>query len=142
MGESKKRKKLKEIMTKKLLNELTDDEVFGELENRRLQLEPGDDDDVNAARAKLKEWILESGYEDTYHFEFDEFVDNEVEEFSDSPKQDSEPEPEEEKAEGMETEEIKELEKEIEEEKEKEEDKVELDESNESNDLFKEAATA
>jgi len=149
-------------MTKKLLNELTDDEVFGELENRRLQLEPGDDDDVNAARAKLKEWILESGYEDTYQFEFDEFVDNEVEEFSDSPKQDSEPEPEEEKAEEMETEEIKELEKElekepedekemeekemeeekeIEEEKEKEEDKVELDESNESNDLFKEAAT-
>merc|ERR1712021_233909 len=129
--ESKKRKKLKEKMTKKLLNELTDDEVFGELENRRLQLEPGDDDDVNAARAKLKEWILESGYEDTYQFEFDEFVDNEVEEFSDSPKQDSEPEPEEEKAEEMEKE------KEVEEEKEKEEDKVELDESNESNDLFK-----
>merc|ERR1711892_695775 len=116
--ERKKRKKIKEKMTKKLLNELTDDEVFGELENRRLQLEPGDDDDVNAARAKLKEWILESGYEDTYQFEFDEFVDNEVEEFSDSPKQDSEKELEKEPEEEMEEKEMEE-EKEIEEEKEK-----------------------
>ena len=122
-------------MTKKLLSELTDDEVFGELESRRLQLEPGDDDDVDAARAKLKEWILESGYEESYQFEFDEFVDNEVEEFSDSPKHESEAE--EEKAEEMETEEVKE----IEQEKKDEDEEEEEDESNDSNDMFKEAAT-
>ena len=47
------------------------------------QLEFGDEDDIDAARAKLKEWILESGYDDSYEFELAEFDDN-VDEFSNS----------------------------------------------------------
>ena len=52
------------------------------LNSCHFQLEFGEEDDVDAARAKLKEWVLESGYDETFVFEIEEY--NEIEEFSNS----------------------------------------------------------
>ena len=45
------------------------------------KLEFGEEDDVDAARAKLKEWVLESGYDENYEFNIEDTI-NDIEEFS------------------------------------------------------------